>query len=151
MSSVHIRLLICLGFRHISLLDHADQALTEGFLMILFILTLTACANDLIRIKGKRGALAYYKKVWERRRNSFLQGMAFYDCYPAFKNLPSGFHVIRRKQQKSGISYGISRKVTKMRLKCIWSHRKQQGRTREYTGISQTAPCTASEKIHTRE
>ncbi|HAJ74317.1 MAG TPA: hypothetical protein DCM49_05950 [Lachnospiraceae bacterium] len=30
--------------------------------MILFILTLTACANDLIRIKGKRGALAYYKK-----------------------------------------------------------------------------------------
>ena len=42
----------------------AVKRLPFFLLTILFALTLTACANDRIRIKGERGAVAYYKNKY---------------------------------------------------------------------------------------
>ena len=42
----------------------AVKRLSFFLLTILFALTLTACANDRIRIKGERGAIAYYKNKY---------------------------------------------------------------------------------------
>ena len=42
----------------------AVKRLSFFLLTILFALTLTACANDRIRIKGERGAVAYYKNKY---------------------------------------------------------------------------------------